>query len=65
MTGSRAYDTHTEKADIDIGFLGEREMPEFVCTQKNRVMDKAPTYQYRLKTLNEAVKSFQKMIIKA
>ena len=22
-------------------------------------MDKAPTYQYRLKTLNEAVKSFQ------
>lgn len=28
LFGSRAYDRHPEKADIDIGVLGEKEMPE-------------------------------------
>ena len=27
LFGSRVYDRHAEKADIDIGILGEKEMP--------------------------------------
>ncbi len=29
LFGSRAYDKHPGKADIDIGVLGEKEMPAF------------------------------------
>jgi uncharacterized protein len=65
LFGSRAYGRHPEKADIDIGILGEKELPE---SRRYLIKDKIEEYEipYNVDIIDfsRASSSFRKIALR-
>ena len=65
LFGSRAHDQHPEKADIDIGILGEQELPESVRYDlKNKIEESEIPYNVDIIDFKRASESFRKVALR-
>jgi uncharacterized protein len=65
LFGIRAYGRHPEKADIDIGILGEKELPES-CRHllKDKIEESDIPYNVDIIDFSRASSSFRKVAMK-
>ena len=65
LFGSRAYDRHPEKADIDIGVLGEKEMPAYEkYLIKDKIEEAEIPYNVDIIDFFSAEKNFRKVALR-
>ncbi len=65
LFGSRAYDRYPEKADIDIGILGEKELPESSrYLLKDKIEESDIPYNVDIIDFSRTSNSFRKVALR-